>query len=66
MVEEQSNANETPKHNRRVLLRPQTFSQMEALAARDECEMAELVNRACRELLKVEGLWPPKPTEGNK
>lgn len=50
---------DTKKQNRRVLIRPQAFRQMERLAGRDECDVAELVNRACRDLLKAEGFWPP-------
>ncbi|WP_439624152.1 hypothetical protein [Gemmata sp.] len=51
------------KNNRRVLLRPITHAQMQKLAERDESEVAELVNRACRELLQREGLWPPPQPE---
>lgn len=59
-VEPTPEPNEKAKQNRRVLIRPATFRQLELLAGRDESEVAELVNRACRELLKAEGLWPPK------
>ncbi|WP_171470675.1 hypothetical protein [Frigoriglobus tundricola] len=50
---------ETAKQNRRVLIRPHTFKQLQKLAERDEADVAEMVNRACRELLRTEGLWPP-------
>lgn len=49
-----------PSHKRRVLLRPRIFDALERMAARDEAELAELANRAVREMLEREGLWPPK------
>lgn len=50
---------DTSKQNRRVLIRPQAHRQLQKLAEREEADVAELVNRACRDLLRAEGLWPP-------
>ncbi len=36
----------------------------ERLAEREESDVAEVVNRACRELLEKEGLWPPNNSTG--
>jgi hypothetical protein len=63
MSEGESPAQDPPekaKQNRRVLIRPVTFQQLEALARREESDIAEIVNRACRELLRSEGMWPPE------
>jgi hypothetical protein len=52
-----------PAHQRRVLLRPRIFDQAEKLAKNQEADIAEVVNRAVRELLEREGMWPPKTEE---
>jgi hypothetical protein len=56
---------EKPAHARRVLLRPRIFEQVEQMAERDEADIAEIVNRAVRELLEREKLWPPPSGKSN-
>jgi hypothetical protein len=50
------------KPSRMVRVKAALATQLEALAARNATSLAQEVNRAVRELLVREGLWPPAGT----
>lgn len=61
---EKKNVSDRHKPARQIRLNLRLSIQLEKVAERNATNVTQEVNRAVREMLTREGLWPPAPDEG--
>lgn len=60
MSKKQPPSDDRHKPSRMIRLKERLAVQLEIVAERNATSLTEEVNRAVREMLQREGLWPPK------